>query len=118
MDTIFIRGIKAHTVIGVYEWERRFRQVVELDLELGADAARAAATDRIEDTLNYKDVCKRVAAFVESSEFQLVETLAERVAELVRREFEVPWLRVRLSKPGALRGAHEVGVLVERGRRP
>ncbi|NIR29169.1 MAG: dihydroneopterin aldolase [Gammaproteobacteria bacterium] len=117
MDTIFIHGIKVQTVIGVYEWERRFQQTVVLDIEFGADTARAAASDRIEDTLNYKNVCKRVVAFVESSQFQLVETLAERVAELVRGEFEVPWVRVRLNKPGALRGARDVGVIIERGER-
>lgn len=117
MDTIFIHGIKAQTVIGVYDWERRFQQTVVLDIELGTDTARAAATDRIEDTLSYKDVCKRVAAFVESSEFQLVETLAERVAELVLGEFQVPWVRVRLNKPGALRRARDVGVIIERGER-
>jgi dihydroneopterin aldolase len=117
MDTIFIHGIKVQTVIGVYEWERRFRQTVVLDLELAADVARAAAADRIEDTLNYKSVCRRVVAFVEASEFQLVETLAERTAELLRQEFEVAWVRVRLTKPGALRKAEEVGVVIERGQR-
>lgn len=117
MDTIFIHGIKVQTVIGVYEWERRFRQTVVLDLELAADVARAAAADRIEDTLDYKNVCRRVVAFVEASEFQLVETLAERTAELLCQEFEVAWVRVRLTKPGALRRAQEVGVVIERGQR-
>ncbi len=117
VDTIFIHGIKVQTVIGVYEWERRFQQTVVLDLELGTDTARAAATDRIEDTLNYKEVCKRVVALVESSEVQLVETLAERVADLLRSEFHLSWVRVRLNKPGALRRARDVGVIIERGER-
>jgi dihydroneopterin aldolase len=83
---------------------------------MGADIRKAAASDAIEDTLNYKAVAKRVIAFVEESQFQLVETLAERVAELVLREFQIPWLRLRLNKAGAVRGARDVGVIIERGR--
>jgi dihydroneopterin aldolase len=117
MDIIFIRDLRIDTVIGIYAWERSIRQTVRLDLEMGTDIARAAATDRIEDTLNYKAVAKQVIAFVEQSDFQLVETLAERVAELIQREFQVPWLRLTLNKGGAVRGAQGVGVVIERGDR-
>ncbi|MCU0935656.1 MAG: dihydroneopterin aldolase [Gammaproteobacteria bacterium] len=117
MDTVYIRELRIETVIGIYEWERRVRQSVVLDLEMAADIARAAATDNIADALNYKAVAKRVIAFVEASQFQLVETLAERVAEIVLAEFGVPWLRLRVNKEGALRGARDVGVVIERGRR-
>lgn len=117
MDIIFIRDLRIDTVIGIYDWERSIRQTIRLDLEMAADIARAAASDRIEDTLNYKAVAKRVIAFVEQSEFQLVETLAERIAELVRSEFPVPWLRLTLNKGGAVRGAQGVGVIIERGDR-
>ena len=116
MDIIYISQLRVETVIGVYEWERHIRQVVLLDLEMATDVARAAATDNIADALNYKAVAKRVAAFVEGTRFQLVETLAERVAERVLDEFGVPWVRLRVCKEGALRGVREVGILIERGR--
>ncbi len=89
-----------------------------IDLEMAADVARAAATDRIEDALDYKAVAKRVIGFVETSSFQLVETLAERTAELIRSEFDIPWVRLQLNKTGAIRGASGVGVVIERGERP
>ncbi len=117
MDIIFIRDLRIDTVIGIYDWERSIRQTVSLDLELATDIRRAAASDAIDDTLNYKAVAKRVIAFVEESRFQLVETLAERVAELVLAEFGVPWLRLTLNKGGAVRGARGVGVVIERGTR-
>ncbi|HHJ14120.1 MAG TPA: dihydroneopterin aldolase [Gammaproteobacteria bacterium] len=116
MDTIFIRDLRIDTVIGIYDWERAIRQTISLDLEMGTDIARAAASDHIDDTLNYKAVAKRVIAFVEESRFQLVETLAERVAQLILDEFGVPWVRLVLNKGGALRGAAGVGIVIERGR--
>jgi len=116
MDIIFLRDLRIDTVIGIYEWERRIRQTVSLDLEMAADMRKAAASDAIEDTLNYKAVAKRVISFVEENQFQLVETLAERVAQLVLNEFQVPWLRLRLNKTGAVRGARDVGVIIERGQ--
>ena len=117
MDTIFIRELTVDTVIGIYDWEREIKQAVLFDLEMACDVARAAASDSVADTLDYKAVCKRVIAFVEASEFQLVETLAERVAQLIMSEFAVPWLRVQVNKRGALRGARDVGVSIERGER-
>lgn len=115
-DAIFLRDLKIETVIGIWEWERRIRQVVSIDLEMAADIPRAAATDRIEDTLNYKAVAKRVQEFVGESSFQLVETLAERVAALVLDEFDLPWVRVSVNKPGAIRGARDVGVTIRRSK--
>lgn len=117
MDIIFIRDLRIDTVIGIYDWERSIKQTIHLDLEMGTDIARAAASDQIEDTLDYKSVAKRIIAFVEGSSFQLVETLAERVAALVREEFPVPWIRLTLNKGGAVRGAQGVGVIIERGAR-
>lgn len=104
-------------MIGVFDWERRVKQTVILDLDMGGDIRRAAASDDLADTLNYKAVAKRVIDFVEHSEYQLVETLAERVAELILNEFGVPWVRLRLNKQGAVRGARDVGVVIERGVR-
>lgn len=117
MDIIYLHDLRIDTVIGVFDWERRVRQTVILDLEMGADIRRAAASDRLADTLNYKGVAKRLIEFVGGSEFQLVETLAERVAALVLEEFGVPWLRLRVNKQGAVRGARDVGVIIERGTR-
>jgi len=117
-DTVFIEDLRIETVIGIYDWERRIRQVVALDLEMAFDNRRPAASDRIEDTLDYKAVSKRLIAFVEAAHFELVETLAERCAEIVLREFKVPWLRLKLAKPGAVRGSKSVGVMIERGSKP
>ena len=117
MDTVFIEDLRIETVIGIYEWERKIRQVVAIDLEMVFDNRKPAASDRIEDTLDYKAVSKRLIAFVENSTFQLVETLAERCAEIVLTEFDVRWLKLRLAKPGAVRGAKSVGVTIERERK-
>ena len=118
LDIIFIEALRVETVIGVYDWERRIRQPVVIHLELGTDVARAAATDDVADALDYKAVSKRVQQFVCESTFFLVETLTERIATLVLDEFSVPWVRVRLNKVGALRGAAGVGIVIERGLRP
>jgi dihydroneopterin aldolase len=117
MDIVYLHDLKVDTVIGIWEWERHTTQTITIDLDMAVDVRRAAASDRIEDTLNYKAVAKRVIAFVEASRFQLVETLAERVAALVLEEFKIPWVRVRINKKGAIRGASDVGIVVERGQR-
>jgi len=116
MDKIFIRDLRIKTVIGIYEWERRIRQTIALDLEFSADIRKAARSDSIEDTVSYKDIAKRIIQFVEESEFQLIETLSERIAEIVLSEFALQWVKVTVSKPGAVRGAREVGVIIERRR--
>lgn len=118
MDIIFLRRLAIETVIGIYDWERAIRQRIVIDLEMAADIRPAAAADHIDKTLNYKAVAKRVIEFVGNSEFQLVETLAERTAQLVLDEFDVPWVRLTLDKGGAVRGAQGVGIIIERGRRP
>jgi dihydroneopterin aldolase len=117
MDRVFIEDLRIETIIGIYDWERTTRQTIALDVEMAFDNTRPAATDRIEDTLNYKAVSKRLIAFVESSQFELVETLAERCAQIVRDEFGVDWLRLKLSKLGAVTGSRAVGVIIERGER-
>ncbi len=117
MDIIFLHDLKVDTVIGIWDWERKIRQTVVIDLDMATDIRKAAASDSVEDTLNYKAVAKRVQQFVGDSEFQLVETLAENIAGIVNDEFNVPWVRVRVAKPGAIRGARDVGILIERGTR-
>jgi len=117
MDLIYLHDLKVDCIIGIWDWERRTTQTMTIDIDIAVDVQKAAATDRIEDTLNYKAVAKCVIAFVGSSQFQLVETLTEKIAELVRVEFQVPWVRVAVNKRGAIRGATDVGVIVERGRK-
>ena len=115
-DRIFLHGLTAECIIGFIDWERRVRQTVVLDLEMPVDCRVAARSDDVADTLDYKKVAKRVLAFIEASEFQLVETLAHRVALLILEEFAVPWVRVALNKPGAIRNSRDVGVVIERSR--
>jgi 7,8-dihydroneopterin aldolase/epimerase/oxygenase len=115
-DVIFLGGLTVDCIVGIWDWERRVKQKVVFDLEMAADIRKAAASDSIDDTLDYKRVAKRLLQFVGESQYQLVETLAERVAELVVTEFNVPWVRVRLNKQGAIRGARDVGILIERRR--
>ena len=116
MDKIFIHALKTEAIIGIFDWERQVRQTVILDIEISADTLKAALSDSIEDTLNYKRIAKRVLAFVEASQYHLVETLAEHIAMLILEEFGVAWVRLSLSKPGAIRGSRDVGVLLERDR--
>ena len=117
MDTVFLRDLKIDTVIGIYGWERRVRQTLIFDLEMSADVAKAAKTDKIEDALNYKSIAKRLQQYVGESEFELIETLAEECARIIREEFNVAWVKLTLNKKGAVRGATDVGVIIERGER-
>ncbi|MCK5662078.1 MAG: dihydroneopterin aldolase [Thiotrichaceae bacterium] len=117
MDIIYLRELKIDTIIGVFDWERQTKQTVILDLEMATDIRKAAATDKLEDTLNYKAVAKRLIDFVNHSDFQLVETLAERITEIVLTEFSVPWVRLQLNKQGAVRGSRDVGIVIERGEK-
>lgn len=115
MDIVFINDLRIETIIGIYDWERKVKQTISLDLEMGTDIRKSAETDTIEDTLNYKAVAKRLISFVGESEYQLVETLAEKIAEIVLQEFNVPHVKLTVRKPGAVRGSRDVGVVIERG---
>ena len=115
VDKVFLHDLRVQTTIGIFDWERRIRQTIGIDLEMASDVRKAAATDEIGDALDYKKVAKRIIAFVEAAEFQLVESLAEAVAKIVTDEFSVPWVRVSVNKQGAVRGAAGVGIIIERG---
>ncbi len=117
MDIIFLKRLEIETVIGIYDWEREIKQVVVLDIEMASDIRKAAATDHIDDTLDYKSVAKRLIQFVSESEFGLVETLAERITEIILTEFKVPWVKLVLNKRGAISGAEGVGIIIERGKK-
>ena len=118
MDIVFIHDLQIETVIGIYDWERKIRQKISLDIEMATDIRKSAKSDSIEDTLSYKTVAKRLIEFVEASEYELVEALAEKICSIILQEFDVPWVRLRLSKPGAVRGSKSVGVVIERGQMP
>ncbi len=116
MDKIFVRALKTETIIGIFDWERQVKQTVLIDLEMAIDVRKAALSDAVADTVNYKKVAKVILAFVEGSKFHLVEALAEHVAMLVLEEFPVQWVSIVLSKPGAVRSSRDVGVALERDR--
>ncbi len=118
MDIVFIRDLQVDTVIGIYDWERKIRQTISLDIDMATDIKKAANTDNIDDTLSYKSVAKRLITFIETSEYELVETLAEKICSIIREEFDVPWVRLSLHKPAAVRGSQSVGVIIERGEKP
>ena len=116
MDKVFIEALEIEALIGIYDWERRIRQPLLFDIEMAFDNRIPAASDAIADTLNYKAVSKRVVEVVSQSDCGLVETLAERVAAIILDEFGVRQVKLKLSKPGAVRGARAVGVMIERSR--
>jgi len=115
-DIIFLRGLEVECIIGFIDWERRVKQTVVIDLELPVDCGAASIRDEVEDTLDYKKVAKRVIAFIEASEYKLVETLAHRLAMTLLEEFGIEWVRLSINKPGAIRGSRDVGVSIERAR--
>ena len=117
MDIIFLGQLEIETIIGIYDWERETKQKVLLDIEMAFDIQKAAQTDDIAYTLNYKTVSKRIISFVESSHFFLVETLISKIATIILSEFNVPWVRITLNKKGAIRGASDVGIIIERGEK-
>jgi dihydroneopterin aldolase len=113
-DIIYIRNLKVQAIIGIFGWERKVRQEISIDLEIAFNCKKAAATDAIEDTFDYKAITKKIIAYVESSSFQLQESLAEGLAALVQKEHGVTSLKLRVSKPGALRHADDVGIIIHR----
>jgi 7,8-dihydroneopterin aldolase/epimerase/oxygenase len=118
MDIIYIRELKVDALIGVYDWERLVRQSLLLNIEMGVDISAAAATDNIVDALDYSAVAARITSTIANSHFKLIETLAEQCASIILDEFQAKWLRLSLSKPGAVANAKDVGVIIERGEKP
>lgn len=116
MDTVFLHGLRIDTVIGIWDWERRLKQTLIVDLDMGADLSVPGRSDAIEDTIDYKAVTKRILRLADESAFLLVEKLAETIADILLTEFRLPWVRVRINKRGAVRHARDVGVIIERTR--
>jgi dihydroneopterin aldolase len=117
MDIIFLGGLEIKTIIGIYDWERENKQTVILDIEMAFDIQKAAETDDIQYTLDYKTVSTRIISFVEDSQFFLVEKLISDIADIIRHEFNVPWVKITLNKKGAILGASDVGIIIERGEK-
>jgi len=116
MDIVYIRDLRIDAVIGIYEWEQRIHQQISVNLEMGWDNTKAAQSDDIKDTLNYKAAANLVKELVDKSEVQLVEALAENIASLLLEKMNIPWIRVTLGKPMAVTDSQEVGVSIERTR--
>jgi len=118
MDIIFLRGLHIETIVGIFDWERVNRRPVVLDLEMSTNNRKAAESDSIDDALDYSAVSQRIVNFVEQSSYFLVETLGEKICEIILTEFNVSWVRLTLNKKGAIQGASDVGVIIERGEKP
>jgi dihydroneopterin aldolase len=115
MDVVFVKDLRFKTIVGLWDWERQMPQTVSIDLEMGCDVSKAAGSENLADTLDYKSISKRVEQFVKQQQFKLVEAAADAIAALVMKEFSVPWIRVAIHKPFAVTGSKSVGVVVERG---
>ncbi|MBF0622604.1 MAG: dihydroneopterin aldolase [Magnetococcales bacterium] len=116
IDRIFIKDLRLRCIIGIREWERKTLQNVVINLTLSVDLAKAGQSDDIDDTVNYKTLCKRIISMTEASHFFLVEALAEKIAQIALEDERIHAVEVQVEKPGALRFADSVGVIIERKR--
>ncbi|WEF28756.1 bifunctional dihydroneopterin aldolase/7,8-dihydroneopterin epimerase [Klebsiella aerogenes] len=115
MDIVFIEQLSVITTIGVYDWEQTIEQKLVFDIEMAWDNRKAAASDDVSDCLSYADISELVINHVEGGRFALVERVAEEIADLLLQKFHSPWVRIKVSKPGAVARAANVGVIIERG---
>ncbi len=115
MDILFLREFKLDTIIGIYDWERKIPQTIQLDVEIGLPNSRACETDKVEDTIDYAKIVARIQETLAAKPFSLVEALAEHIAQLIRSEFGAPWVKVSVAKLGLIRGIKQLGVVIERG---
>jgi len=116
MDIIFLRELKIDTLIGVYEWEKRVPQTLQIDLEIVLPSSRACQTDNIKDALDYAEVAQHIQTVLSSGHFSLLETLAEHIAQIILKDFNAPWVKVSVAKPQAIRNCRMVGISIERGQ--
>lgn len=116
-DTIFIHGLQCECVIGVWEWEKKITQILVLDIDLATNVSKAAQSDKLEDTLDYKKIADRVIEYAQANPVDLIETLVDQLANVILTEFEVPWVRIRLDKGGVVKHVKHVGIVIERGTR-
>jgi len=116
MDIIFLRELKIDTLIGVYEWEKRVPQTLQIDLEIALPDSRACQTDNIDDALNYADIVRHLQDVLTSRHFHLIEALSEHIAQIIINDFKAPWVKVSVAKLQAIRGSKMVGICIERGQ--
>ncbi|GGI69712.1 dihydroneopterin aldolase [Shewanella gelidii] len=116
MDKVLVRELRIDTVIGVYEWEKKIKQTLLIDLDMAWDNQRAAGGDQYEHALCYETVSNRLIALITEQPIELIETVAEMIATCVLAEFQVPWVKVKVMKPGAVKQAAAVGVEIERSQ--
>ncbi|MFZ2524678.1 MAG: dihydroneopterin aldolase [Candidatus Ferrigenium altingense] len=116
MDIIFLRELKVTTLIGVYEWEKRAPQTLQLDLDIALPDSRACQTDNIDDALDYAKVAQHIQTVLSEGHFSLLETLAEHIAQIILKDFNAPWVKVSVAKLQAIRNCKMVGISIERGQ--
>lgn len=115
-DKIYVEDLRVKATIGIFDWEKKIKQDVSISYEIPHDNVKAAKADAIEATTDYKSITKGIISFVENNKFELVETFAEKIAEMVIKDFNIDEIRLRVSKPGALRFSKDVGVIIERDK--
>jgi len=115
MDKVFIKGLNIQTTIGFFQWEKEIKQTLVIDLVMGWDTAKAALNDELAKTLDYADISVAIERFANDNPVDLIETLAERLANYLMTQYHIPWLKLSIGKPGAVHNAQTVGVEIERG---
>ncbi len=115
MDKVFIRGLHIQTTIGFFQWEKEIKQTLVIDVEMAWDTAKAAANDELSKTVDYAEISIAIEKFANHNPVDLLETLAERLAEFLMTQYHIPWLKLTIGKPGAVHNADTVGVSIERG---
>jgi len=115
MDKVFIKGLSIQTTIGFYPWEKEIKQTLVLDITMGWNTASAAENDELAKTLDYAEISVAVEKFANENPVDLIETLAERIAALLIKNYHIPWLKLSIGKPGAVHNTQTVGVEIERG---
>ena len=116
MDIIYLHGLKCDCTVGVWKWEKAIKQTLVLDIELAADASKAASNDDLKDALDYQAITERIQRFASDNAFELIETLAEKLAAVILEEFDTPWVKIKLDKGQAVKGVKNVGIVIERGK--
>lgn len=117
MDKVFIQGLSIQTTIGFFAWEKEIKQTLIIDVAMGWDTAKAAENDELSKTLDYAEISEAIATFANNNPVDLLETLAERLAQYLMTEYQIPWLKLKIGKPNAVHNAQTVGVEIERGQR-
>tara|TARA_Y100001970_G_C14210663_1_gene846692 strand:- start:758 stop:1120 length:363 start_codon:yes stop_codon:yes gene_type:complete len=117
MDKIFLRDLKLKTRIGIFEWEKQIDQVININIEVGTDIKRASETDDVQYSLDYKSLSIKVKDYVSNNQHDLIETLIENIAQMLLDEFDINYVTISISKPGAIRDSQDVGIEITRNKK-